>query len=38
MTILTKQITGAKLNPKIIEAENVESGAVIEQVHFSYKR
>lgn len=33
MTILTKQVSGAKLNPKSIDAANVESGAVIEQVY-----
>lgn len=32
MTILTKPNSGAKLCPKPINPENVENGAVIEQV------
>lgn len=34
MTILTKQISGVKLNPK--GANSLESGTVIEQVHFFF--
>lgn len=34
MTILTKPSAGAKQIPKTLNAESVENGAVIEQVHF----
>lgn len=34
MTILTKPTTGTKQIPKAVTPENVETGAVIEQVHF----
>lgn len=34
MTILTKPSAGAKQIPKTANAESVENGAVIEQVHF----
>lgn len=34
MTILTKPSAGAKQIPKVLNAESVENGAVIEQVFF----